>query len=241
MRQGKLGELIHTPSMADVPRPNETQVSVVFREIEDLPGPDAYRVIPKSKLVVSRTAFLNNTSVYHMNGKRSTFTEVTALLRDKGIDLDHKRFLILQGEVESIAQMPPKARNEHEEGLLEYLEDIIGTSRFKEEIETAAKTVDECNEQRGERLSRLKIVQREKDAMEGKKREAESLLRDQNALTRHQSMLWQIYMWEARTATTEAQESITTLTERIAKEREKHQDAQANVAELEASYSAVQK
>ncbi|PWN30041.1 hypothetical protein BDZ90DRAFT_244852 [Jaminaea rosea] len=241
MRQGKLGELIHTPSMADVPRPSETQVSVVFREIEDLPGPDAYRVVPKSKLVVSRTAFLNNTSVYHMNGKRSTFTEVTTLLRDKGIDLDHKRFLILQGEVESIAQMPPKARNEHEEGLLEYLEDIIGTSRFKEEIETAAKTVDECNEQRGERLSRLKIVQREKDAMEGKKREAESLLRDQNSLTRHQSMLWQVYMWEARSATTEAQDSIATLTERIAKEREKHQDAQANVAELEASYSAVQK
>ena len=64
--------------------------------------------------------------------------------------MDHKRFLILQvrdsfvydhswvlkfelhqGEVESIAQMKPKAQSEHDEGLLEYLEDIIGTSIYK--------------------------------------------------------------------------------------------------------------
>lgn len=27
--------------------------------------------------------------------------------------------------------MKPKAQNEHESGMLEYLEDIIGTSRYK--------------------------------------------------------------------------------------------------------------
>ena len=46
----------------------------------------------------------------------------------QGIDLDHNRFLILQGEVEAISLMPPKARNENETGMLEYLEDIIGTA-----------------------------------------------------------------------------------------------------------------
>lgn len=34
-----------------------------------------------------------------------------------------------QGEVESIAQMKPKGSNDQDEGLLEYLEDIIGTAR----------------------------------------------------------------------------------------------------------------
>ena len=34
---------------------------------------------------------------------------VTAL-KAKGIDLDHNRFLILQGEVEAIAMMKPKVR-----------------------------------------------------------------------------------------------------------------------------------
>ena len=34
-----------------------------------------------------------------------------------------------QGEVESISLMKPKALTEHDTGMLEFLEDIIGTSR----------------------------------------------------------------------------------------------------------------
>ncbi len=33
----------------------------------------------------------------------------------------------LQGEVEQISLMKPKAASPHETGLLEYLEDIVGT------------------------------------------------------------------------------------------------------------------
>ena len=46
----------------------------------------------------------------------------------KGIDLDHIRFLILQGEVEQMALMKPKGLTENDGGMLELLEDIIGTS-----------------------------------------------------------------------------------------------------------------
>lgn len=103
-------------------------------------------------------------------------------MKGKGIDLDHNRFLILQvrmgsdvgprnhtdlqGEVESIAQMKAKAGNEHEDGLLEYLEDIIGTTKYKEPIEEAAKAVEELNEKRGEKMNRLRIVEAEKKALE---------------------------------------------------------------------------
>lgn len=41
------------------------------------------------------------------------------------------QFFLFQGEVEQIAMMKPKALTEHESGMLEYLEDIIGTSRYK--------------------------------------------------------------------------------------------------------------
>ncbi|KAL4068878.1 RecF/RecN/SMC N terminal domain-containing protein [Scleroderma yunnanense] len=123
MRQAKLSELIH--NSARYPDLDECSVEVHFRDIIDLPGPDAYKAIPGSQLVVARTAFKNNSSKYTINGRTSSFTEVQTLLKGRGIDLDHKRFLILQGEVESIAQMKPKAQNEHEDGLLEYLEDII--------------------------------------------------------------------------------------------------------------------
>jgi hypothetical protein len=36
----------------------------------------------------------------------------------------------VQGEVESISLMKPKALTEHDTGMLEFLEEIIGTSRF---------------------------------------------------------------------------------------------------------------
>jgi hypothetical protein len=42
---------------------------------------------------------------------------VIVLLKQKGIDLDHNRFLILQGEVEQISLMKPKAVNEHDSGM----------------------------------------------------------------------------------------------------------------------------
>ncbi|EPQ25894.1 uncharacterized protein PFL1_06567 [Pseudozyma flocculosa PF-1] len=236
MRQGKLSELIHN-SAGRENLPN-CSVEVWFREIVDLPG-EAYKVVPNSKLVVSRTAFRNNASQYSINGRKSTFTEVTTLLKGRGIDLDHKRFLILQGEVESIAQMPPKAKNEHEEGLLEYLEDIIGTSEFKVPIEEQAKLVDEANERRAEKLARLKIVQKEKDALESKKRQAEEYLRDQNELTQRQSALWQVYILECRDQMSVASQAIESLRARIAEETEKHAGSKAEIEALEKEYEAV--
>ncbi|KAJ9479627.1 Structural maintenance of chromosomes protein 4 [Pseudozyma hubeiensis] len=238
MRQGKLSELIHNSAgKENLP---QCSVEVWFREIIDLPG-DGFKVVPGSKLIVSRTAYRNNTSQYFINARKSTFTECTTLLKAKGIDLDHKRFLILQGEVESIAQMPPRAKNEHEEGLLEYLEDIIGTSCFKTPIEEQAKLVDEANEKRAEKLGRLKIVQKEKDALEAKKREAEQYLRDQNELARRHSALWQVYRLESRDNIKVATIAIEKYTSQLKQETEKHSGSRAEIQELESSYKALVK
>lgn len=48
---------------------------------------------------VSRVAHHDNTSEYFVSGTKTSYREVTDLLRNYGIDLDHNRFLILQGEV----------------------------------------------------------------------------------------------------------------------------------------------
>lgn len=47
--------------------------------------------------------------------------------------------LNLQGEVEQISLMKPKAQTPHDEGFLEYLEDIIGSNKYVERIEEASK------------------------------------------------------------------------------------------------------
>ncbi len=104
--------------------------------------------------------------------------------------------MTIQGEVESIAQMKPKAPSEHEDGLLEYLEDIIGTSRYKEPIEEALVEMEKYSEERMEKLNRLKIVERERNALEKQKKEAEDYLRLQNEHVRALSRLWQWYLWK---------------------------------------------
>ncbi|TDL26418.1 hypothetical protein BD410DRAFT_783474 [Rickenella mellea] len=222
MRQGKLSELIH--NSARYPDLDECSVEVHFREIVDLPGPDAYEVVPNSQLVVARTAYKSNSSKYTINGRTSSFTEVTTLLKGRGIDLDHKRFLILQGEVESIAQMKPKAPSEHEDGLLEYLEDIIGTSKYKEPIDEALVELDKFAEVRAEKLNRLRIVEREKNALEDKKREAEDFLRLQNDHVRALSRWYQWNLWQCLMTDEKLVNVIEALETELAEETERNKD-----------------
>lgn len=93
--------------------------------------------------------------------------------------------------------MKPKAPSEHEDGLLEYLEDIIGTSQYKEPIEEALKKMDELNEDRAHKMNRLKIVERDRAALEKEKKDAEAFLRLQNDFIRARSRLYQWYLWKA--------------------------------------------
>jgi structural maintenance of chromosome 4 len=62
--------------------------------------------------------------------------------------------------------MPPKGRTASEEGLLEYLEDIIGTASYKPEIEEAAVEVERLGDERGVVMNRVKLVEKEKGALE---------------------------------------------------------------------------
>ena len=237
MRQGRLSELIHN-SQEQGKLPSCT-VEVWFHEIVGVPGNESFTIVPQSTLVVARTAFRNNQSQYTINDRRSNYTEVTTMLRGRGIDLDHKRFLILQGEVESIAQMPPKAKTEHDEGLLEYLEDIIGTSHYKTPIEERAQHVDAANDARAEKLQRLKIVQRELEHLEPRRRAAEQHLRDHNTLTRRQSLLWQVRMLECRTILQETAAAEEHLRQTLSAEQEKHSGAHSRAAEQQSACDAL--
>ncbi|KAI9332369.1 RecF/RecN/SMC protein [Obelidium mucronatum] len=240
MRQGKLSDLIH--KSAQFPDLDSGGVEVHFHEIVDLPGPDAYRVVEDSQLIVSRTvekSAKSDKSTYRINGRASSFGEVTDLLKGKGVDLDHKRFLILQGEVESIALMKPKAPSEHEDGLLEYMEDIIGTSKYKEQIEALAKELDTVSEEREEKLHRLKIVEKEKTSLEPKKKEAEKFLETENELAVKRNQLHQVDRFEKMTEIETCNQEIDQLKTQLEQERSNFSTISIEVNQLEQQYSTV--
>lgn len=233
MRQGKISALIH--NSAAFPNLDHCEVEVHFQEVMDLSG-GKHEIVPDSTLIISRRAFKNNASKYYINTRESNFTAVTDLLKDRGVDLDHKRFLILQGEVESIAQMKPKAASEHDDGLLEYLEDIIGTSRYKTPIEESATEVETLNEVCTEKNTRVQHVEKEKNSLEDKKNKALAYIRDENELALKQSALYQVYLDECGDNLNVTEEAIGQMQGQLNAELEKHQGNENGIKSLEKSY-----
>ena len=233
MRQGKISALIH--NSAQHPNLDYCEVEVHFQEVMDTASGEA-EVIPNSQLVISRRAFKNNSSKYYMNKRESTFTEVTKYLKEKGVDLDHKRFLILQGEVESIAGMKPKALTEHDDGLLEYLEDIVGTSKYKTPIEESAAEVETLNETCVEKNTRVQHVEKEKAGLEERKNKALAYIKDENELATKQSTLYQLFISNFDDHIEVTREAVGQMKAQIDEELQKHQGSEEGIKELERQY-----
>ena len=166
MRLKKLSELIHSSSRENKCR--SCKVSVYFKEIKE-DDDDNFHYIPNGDFVVSRTVYKNSSSQYYLNGKESTFEEINNLLIKKDIDLKHNRFLILQGEVEQISMMKQKGENENETGLLEFLEDIIGTRRYVPLIDKLSTSIEDLGEIKTSKLNRVKLSRNEINQLEDTK------------------------------------------------------------------------
>lgn len=99
IRSKKISVLIHNSNARG--NVNQCKVEVHFVKIIDKPD-GTYEKIPDSEFTIARVAFMDSSSNYLINGKNSTFKDVAKLLKEFGIDLDHNRFLILQGMARKI-------------------------------------------------------------------------------------------------------------------------------------------
>jgi structural maintenance of chromosome 4 len=117
-----------------------------------------YSIVHGSKFTIRRTVTRNGTSKYFYNTDVVTRNDLRNRLQEHGIDMDHNRFLILQGEVEMISLMKPKAEKENDEGLLEYLDDIIGTSRLREKVKDLDMKVNAVDAERQIQLAKFNIL-----------------------------------------------------------------------------------
>ncbi|KAL8269993.1 hypothetical protein Esti_006093 [Eimeria stiedai] len=154
---------------------DRASVSVFFQEIIDRdPESDGFEVVEGSRFVVCREVcrHAGGSTSFYVNGRKCQQRDVVGLLKAKGLDLQNNRFLILQGEVEQIAMMRPKASRPEETGLLEYLEELIGSSRFVEPIKEAQQHFDESCHQYQEKANRMRCAAAELRRLEGPKDEA---------------------------------------------------------------------
>ncbi|XP_008553435.1 structural maintenance of chromosomes protein 4 [Microplitis demolitor] len=203
IRSKSVGVLVH--NSPEHPHIENCMVSIYFSKIID--RPDGYEIVPNTEFVISRRGFVDNSSYYELDGRKVQFKVIERVLRNEGIDLDHSRFLILQGEVEQIALMKPKAANENDTGMLEFLDSIIGTDRFKIPLEKLADKLEDLSERFTERERRMRLVEEERNSLRTPMQEAVNYLERENVIIKLKNKFYQCKSYEIKIAMRESEES----------------------------------
>ncbi|KAJ8749963.1 hypothetical protein K2173_013878 [Erythroxylum novogranatense] len=238
MRLNKVSELIHNSTNHQ--NLDSAGVSVHFQEIIDLDD-GTYEAVPGTDFVITRVAFRDNSSKYYINNRASNFTEVTKMLKGKGVDLDNNRFLILQGEVEQISLMKPKAQGPHDEGFLEYLEDIIGTNKYVEKIDESFKELESLNEKRSGVVQMVKLAEKERDSLEDVKNEAEAYMLKELSHLKWQEKATKLACEDTGTKMSKIQDNVSSLEESLKAEREKIENSHKTLKDLETVHNKYMK
>ncbi|XP_059483469.1 structural maintenance of chromosomes protein 4 [Neocloeon triangulifer] len=239
IRTKKVSMLIH--NSAQFPNCNSCTVTVNFIQVLDNKGPqEDAEEIPGTDLEVSRFAFRDNSSHYTLDGKRVQFKDIAVKLQGHGIDLTNGRFLILQGEVEQIAQMKPKAENENDTGLLEFLEEIIGTLRYKEPLAKAIALDTEMEEHREVHKNKADNAQQVLANLEDGKNAAIAYLEEENKFNRafHFTLQKNCYKASKKIARREEEfngkkEELDKVKEELAQFEEKSKDLRSSIKQKE--------
>lgn len=88
--------------------------------------------------------------------------------------------------------MKPKSPTPNEDGLLEYIEDIIGSSRLIAQIEESVKSLEELNTERAQQLNRVKASEKARDSLLSSKNEAEQCLLIEGEIHDNNAILYQL-------------------------------------------------
>merc|ERR1719316_1199147 len=120
--------------------------------------------------------------------------------------------------------MKPKAQSEHEDGLLEYLEDLIGSNSFAEPIEKATKELETVSDKRQEKMNRMRAAEKEKDALEGPRKEAEEYVRTEASHLEQRARLCQLERYKGVETCDKAKQDMEAAQGRLEEVRSKIKD-----------------
>lgn len=134
--------------------------------------------------------------------------------------------------------MKPKAANEHEEGLLEYLEDIIGSNKHVEQIVSAEKAVAELAERCSEKLVRVKIAEKECHALVAEKEQAVRYVRYENELVMRKADLHQALAYRAKKEVASAEKELRANKAKLEELSAKHSKDSKELGSMESELRA---
>lgn len=136
--------------------------------------------------------------------------------------------------------MKPKGTSEHEEGFLEYLEDIIGTVRLVEPIQQAELQFQQATEVCNSLAQQRRFAQRELDELIPGRDAALQFSRDENALAMAKSEIAHVERFRARKEAQKAQQEIEAFQLKLAEMHEQHSAETGQLQEMEREVGGLQ-
>lgn len=134
--------------------------------------------------------------------------------------------------------MKSKASNEHEEGLLEYLEDIIGSNRYIEPIETSSKLLGELTEKCQEKGLRARVAEKECQSLTTEKDAATKYVKYENELAMRKADLFQAMLYRSRVNISKAEREVSDAKDRLERLQTKQGTDNDDLLKLEAEVKA---
>lgn len=155
------------------------QTDIIYKDVERRNMCSVELVFDKggTTFTVRRELYISKKNRYFLNNQEVRSTDIQGFLSNEGLDLENNRFLILQGEIESISMMKPKAQNE-KAGLLEYLEEVIGTSQLRTSIEEKRRELERLRDEGESRAAVFGFYEKEFKYVEDRKKENDRSMRD---------------------------------------------------------------
>jgi structural maintenance of chromosome 4 len=133
--------------------------------------------------------------------------------------------------------MKAKGQTEHETGLLEYIEDVVGSNRHVEKIAEKGGALETMNEERALKLNRVKAVEGERENLEGAKSEAEDFIRKEMQLCQKRKVLSMVDRAECVSARTGLETKAEEAQGKLEQQREGMQESIQQLEEFEATYA----
>ncbi|KAI5127417.1 structural maintenance of chromosome 4 [Nematocida parisii] len=151
LRHSRAEDLIHSGE----PKPGKATVTIELKDDQN------------ESVSVSRTVNKAGKSTYTINNEMAVQDRVTELMKMYNVDLANNRFMILQGEIESISNMKPKGSGD-QVGLVEYLEEIIGTNQLIDKIKAAEDNLRTATELADRYRAEYQFIEKEVGYLEPK-------------------------------------------------------------------------
>jgi structural maintenance of chromosome 1 len=140
-----------------------------------------------ARRVFGRSVALSGACTYTVDGKDVSFAQYEAQLKDIGVMLKTRNFLVFQGDVESVAAKSPTE-------LTRLIEEVSGSDALREEYEELLRSKEVAEEKTIFSLQNRKFHGNERRAVKDQRDEAELFLQRRQQLEelKTEHVLWQL-------------------------------------------------